>query len=268
MQLVPKYLLNNSVSLTANLAGEVTEYRTVYQRNINVYRGIDTSIQFNVLNADQKPVSILNIYTPKFKLYDENNRLIVERDGTVLETSTPSKVGHFSVTISENDLLNIPSQYLSYSVFLQKTSDNSKTILHSGTNFDAKGTIFVSKDEFPGPLDSTSVTTFTQDQGASDIFYSENIPAQPAINGNSALHTVAYYLDGAEGDIVIQGTLENNPTVSTFWVDIDTFTATTSDTLKYVNFNGVYSNLRIKHTSTVQVNSVYQNKITKVLVRN
>ena len=161
MQLVPKYLLNNSVSLTANLAGEVTEYRTVYQRNINVYRGIDTSIQFNVLNADQKPVSILNTYTPKFKLYDENNRLIVERDGTVLETSTPSKVGHFSITISENDLLNIPSQYLSYSVFLHKTGDNSKTILHSGTNFDAKGTIFVSKDEFPGPLDSTSVTTFT-----------------------------------------------------------------------------------------------------------
>ena len=107
MQLVPKYLLNNSVSLTANLAGEVTEYRTVYQRNINVYRGIDTSIQFNVLNADQKPVSILNTYTPKFKLYDENNRLIVERDGTVLETSTPSKVGHFTVTISENDLLNL-----------------------------------------------------------------------------------------------------------------------------------------------------------------
>ena len=90
MQLVPKYLLNNSVSLTANLAGEVTEYRTVYQRNINVYRGIDTAIQFNVLNADQKPVSILNIYTPKFKLYDENDRLIVERDGTCLLYTSPS----------------------------------------------------------------------------------------------------------------------------------------------------------------------------------
>ena len=268
MQLVPKYLLNNSVSLTANLAGEVTEYRTVYQRNINVYRGIDTAIQFNVLNADQKPVSILNIYTPKFKLYDENDRLIVERDGTVLETSTPSKVGHFSVTISENDLLNVPSQYLSYSVFLQKTGDNSKTILHSGTNFDAKGTIFVNKDEFPGPLASVAVTTFTQDQSESDVFLSENIPAQPAINGNSALHTVAYYLDGAEGDIVIQGTLDNNPSSSTFYVDIDTYTATSSDTLHYVNFNGVYSNLRIKHTSTVKVDNVFQNKITKVLIRN
>ena len=153
-------------------------------------------------------------------------------------------------------------------MFLHKTGDNSKTILHSGTNFDAKGTIFVNKDEFPGPLASVAVTTFAQDQSESDVFLSENIPAQPAINGNSALHTVAYYLDGAEGDIVIQGTLDNNPSSSTFYVDIDTYTATSSDTLHYVNFNGVYSNLRIKHTSTVKVDNVFQNKITKVLIRN
>ena len=106
MQLVPKYLLNNSVSLIANLAGEVTEYRPVYTRNINVVRGIDNTIQFNVLNADQKAVSILNTYTPKFKAYDENNRLVVERDGTVIETATTKK-GHFTVTITENDLLNL-----------------------------------------------------------------------------------------------------------------------------------------------------------------
>ena len=110
-----------------------------------------------------------------------------------------------------------------------------------------------------------SVTNIHSGSKETDIF----IPKYSVQSPNGIrIHTVAYYLDGAEGDIVIQGTLENSPTVSTFWVDIDTFTATSSDTLKYVNFNGVYSNLRIKHTSTVQVDSVYQNKITKVLVRN
>ena len=89
MQLVPKYLLNNSVSLIANLAGEVTEYRPVYTRNINVVRGIDSTIQFNVLNADQKPVSILNTYTPKFKLFDENNSVTdqIAVDGGVADVS-------------------------------------------------------------------------------------------------------------------------------------------------------------------------------------
>lgn len=261
MQLVPKYLLNNSVTLTANLAGEITEYRAVYQRNINVVRGIDNTIQFNVLNADQKPVSILNIYTPKFKLYDENNRLIVERDGTIIETTTPSKVGHFTVTISESDLLNVKSQYLHYSVFLQNNTDNTKTILHSGTNFENKGTMFVSSQEFPGPLNSYSVTTFTEENPSSGIFLSEIVTAEPTINGNSALHTVAYYLDSAEGDIIVQGTLDNQPNSHTFWYDIDTTTALSTDTIKYINFNGVYNHLRFKHTLTA-------GSITKVLIRN
>jgi len=261
MQLVPKYLLNNSVNLTANLAGEIVEYRTVYQRNINVVRGIDNTIQFTVLNADQKTISILNIYTPKFKLYDENNRLIVERDGTVIETSTPSKVGQFTVTITENDLLNIKSQYLKYTTYLQKNSDNSRVILHSNTNFTNKGTIYVSDESFPGPLESYSITTFTEENPDSGIFLSETITAEPTINGNSALHTLAYYLENAVGDIIVQGTLDNQPSGNTFWSDIDTFTASSADTLKYVNFNGVYNYLRIKHTLS-------SGAITKVLIRN
>ncbi len=261
MQLVPKYLLNNSVTLTANLAGEITEYRSVYQRNLNLVRGIDNVIQFNVLNADQKPVSILNTYTPKFQLYDESNRLIVEKDGTVIETSTPSKVGHFTVTISENDLLNVKSQYMHYTVYISKDSDASKTILHSGTNFTNKGIVYVSTEEFPGPLNSYSISTFTEDNPSSGVFLSETVTAEPTINGNSALHTVAYYLDEAVGDIVVQGTLDNQINGATYWSDINTFTATDSDTIKYVNFNGVFSHLRFKHTLS-------SGSVTKILVRN
>tara|TARA_B110000305_G_scaffold75614_1_gene84854 strand:- start:10941 stop:11726 length:786 start_codon:yes stop_codon:yes gene_type:complete len=261
MQLVSKYLLNNNVTLTANLAGEITEYRSVYQRNLNIAKGIDNPIQFNVLNADQKPVSILNTYTPKFQLYDENNRLIVSRDGTVIETSTPSKVGHFTVTIAENDLLNIKSQYMHYTVYLQKNSDSTKTILHSGVNFENKGTVYISTEEFPGPVDSYSVTTFIEDNPGSGVFVSETVTAEPTINGNSALHTVAYYLDEAVGDIVVQGTLANQIDGNTFWTDINTFASTDANNLKYVNFNGVYSYLRFKHTLT-------SGSVTKILIRN
>ena len=88
MQLTYRYLATNKSVLIADLTNNITEYRPVYTRNINVVRGIDNTIQFNVLNADQKAVSILNTYTPKFKAYDENNRLVVERDGTVIETAT------------------------------------------------------------------------------------------------------------------------------------------------------------------------------------
>ena len=67
MQLVQRYLLNSNVLLTADVAGNITEYKALYSRRLNIYRGIDNKITFQVLNADQKPVSILNTYTPNFK---------------------------------------------------------------------------------------------------------------------------------------------------------------------------------------------------------
>ena len=62
----------------------------MYQRTMKVYRGIDNVLTFEIKNPDQKPVSILNTYTPKFVMFDANNKMIVERDGTIKETSTPS----------------------------------------------------------------------------------------------------------------------------------------------------------------------------------
>jgi hypothetical protein len=62
MQLIYRYLVNNKVLLTADLAGEITEYKSVYQRNIKIYRGIDNLITFQINNADQKPISIETIH--------------------------------------------------------------------------------------------------------------------------------------------------------------------------------------------------------------
>ena len=89
MQLTYRYLATNKSVLIADLTNNITEYRPVYQRNMTVYRGIDNVLTFEIKNPDQKPVSILNTYTPKFVMFDENNKMIVERDGTVKETSTP-----------------------------------------------------------------------------------------------------------------------------------------------------------------------------------
>jgi hypothetical protein len=80
MQLIPRYLVKNRTTILANEAGFITEYKPVYQRHINVYRGIDNVLDFKVLNADQKPIDITN-YTPKFQAFDENKLLVAEYDG-------------------------------------------------------------------------------------------------------------------------------------------------------------------------------------------
>ena len=112
MQLIYRYLVNNKVLLTVDLAGEITEYKSVYQRNIKIYRGIDNLITFQLNNADQKAISIDTEYTPTFYMYDENNVLVVTKQGTIIETQDSSvytNKGQFTITLTENDLLDLKS---------------------------------------------------------------------------------------------------------------------------------------------------------------
>lgn len=269
MQLVQRYLLNSTVLLTADLAGNVTEYKHLYQRRLNIYRGIDNKISFQVINADQKSVSILGTYTPKFKMFDENTRLVVEKEGTILETSTPNNVGMFTVLITENDLLNLQSQFLNYTIELVDSTNNERILTYSNSHFESKGSVYLDASEIPGPLNSYSVNSLSQESDGSNVFLSEAITAEPAINGNEALHTTAFYLNSADGNITVQATLDAQITSSTDWSDVAEITVTSSDKLRYVNFNGVYSYIRIKHTTNkVDIEEDYDNDVTKILVRN
>ena len=256
--LIPRYLVNNKITLVANGDGFVTEYRPVYQKQIEVFKGIDNTLEFRVLNADQKPLNIQN-YTPKFVAFDENNKLVIEHDGTVLDDSSDTR-GKFKVIITENDLLNVPAQFLTYNTFLVD-STNSKTLTYAYSHFDANGIIKISKDAFPSPADSLSVTTFTEVED--DIWTTEGINAEPAINGNEALHTAAFYSNGYIGDVTIQATLDNQLTSTNNWADVATVTFTGNETDPVPqNYTGVFNYVRFRTTTDPA------NKITKILVRN
>ena len=41
MQLLPRYLCNNTTTVIADMAGFITEYRPVYSKQLQVYKGID-----------------------------------------------------------------------------------------------------------------------------------------------------------------------------------------------------------------------------------
>ena len=115
----------------------------------------------------------------------------------------------------------------------------------------------------PGPLATYEVTQFQETSVNSDEWVSESITAQPAINGNEALHTAAVYTDGYTGDVIVQATLDNQVSDGTTWATVSTLTFTGSETQPTpVNFNGVYSYLRFKTDADPA------NTITKVLVRN
>ena len=100
MQQVSRYLLSNHTVVVLDDTGNLTEYSKVYQRNLKIAKGIDNVITFEVKNHDQKPVSILNTYTPYVEVFTEDNVLLKKYIGTIKETTTPSYKGQFTITIS------------------------------------------------------------------------------------------------------------------------------------------------------------------------
>ena len=175
--------------------------------------------------------------------------------GTNITFQTLIKKGAFTITITENDLLNIDSQYLSYAVYLAD-ANNAKTLVYTNTDFTSNHNIYVDDNTFPGPADTYSVSAFT-DQ------YTEAINAQPALNGNTALHTAAVYTDSYVGDVKVQATLDNQITADSNWSNVATLSFDGTETEpKPVNFNGVFNYIRFYASADPT------NLISKILVRN
>jgi hypothetical protein len=257
MKLIPRYLVNNKIEIVANEAGFATEYKPVYQRHISVYRGIDNTLQFKLLNADQKPINT-SLYTPRFVAFDENDNMVIDRDCIVLDDGSSTTKGLFQTTITENDLLSIKQQYFSYAVYLVD-STNTKKLTYVNSHHGNNGVIYISGQVFPGAKEPYQINTFTQE---GEVWYSETITAEPALNGNEALHTAAIYTDEYIGDVTIEATLENQITGTTSWAPVTTVSINSATAPIAVNFNGVFNFLRFKSSTNPS------NAITKILVRN
>ena len=261
MQLTPRYLVDNRSIIIANESGFITEYRPVYKNQLQVYKGIDNVLQFKLLNADQKPIDLAN-YTPKFQAFNEDKKLIIEHQGTQVTSdgSTPIK-GLFEITITANDLLNYKEQYVSYNIHLLDSNSNP-VITYSDSHFGNNGIIKISSEAFPGPANNKELTFTSATEIDNEFVLDGTVNAEPGINGNEALHTMAVYSDSFAGDLTVQATLDNQPTNQTNWADITTVSFTGNETQpKPINFNGVYSYFRFK-TNAIPTSNF------KVLVRN
>ena len=261
MQLTPRYLVNNTTIVLLNESGFTVEYRPVYTRQLKVYRGIDNALQFRLLNPDQKPVVITG--TPVFVAFDEEQSQVLKYECDVLDDgSSIATRGLFTVTISENDLLNIKQQYLNYNVYLENTSN---TLTYADRDFNSSGIIFVDGRAFPGPKNNIEITDFhfVNNTWVAGNMDSNRVTADPGLNGNDALHTVAVYTNGYVGNLKIQATLDAQITGINNWTDLKTIAFTGNESEPAIhNINGVYAFLRFEFDTDPT------DTVDKILVRN
>jgi len=265
MQTVSRYLLNNLVIV--GITGYHGRNPVVYDRRIKLYKGVSNPLSFTFKNEDQKAQDI-TAKTFEFNLIDsETKQSVVTRNLTILDDgSTITTKGTASVTVTEGDLLTLDAKFYNYAI-REVAADNTRTVTFADSFYNAAGTIEVLDGAYPDFLDSTEVNNFTSTTGPLDNT-SGAIDANPGINNNVALHTIAVYTKSFSGSLRIQGTMVSTP------ADTDYFNITatgesspiafsSSTAVSYYNFTGVYENVRFSWSN----DSGNTGRIDKILYR-
>ena len=265
MQTVSRYLLNNLVIV--GITGYHGRNPVVYDRRIKLYKGVSNPLSFTFKNEDQKAQDI-TAKTFEFNLIDsETKQSVVTRNLTILDDgSTITKKGTASITVTEGDLLTLDAKFYNYAI-REVAADNTRTVTFADSFYNAAGTIEVLDGAYPDFLDSTEVNNFTSTTGPLDKT-SGAIDANPGINNNVALHTIAVYTKSFSGSLRIQGTMVSTP------ADTDYFNITatgesspiafsSSTAVSYYNFTGVYENVRFSWSN----DSGNTGRIDKILYR-
>jgi chloramphenicol O-acetyltransferase len=105
----------------------------VYSKILKVVKGVDTVLEFQFLNQDQKPINLENT-TLTFKLISENTLLMSK----ILTIVTPSK-GKASITLSNSDLSAIETQRANYSI--QRVFNSLTELAYVDENAGTQGVI-------------------------------------------------------------------------------------------------------------------------------
>ena len=251
MQNLPIYLYNNQLDVILDLDADIRGVnRVMYQRDLNIQKGIKNQVRIQFKNSDQKRIQIYNTQTFVFSMFDSaSQRLVVEKPLTVLDAATTSTRGLATLTLTESDTMDLDKTSYKYSVKMLD-SDGSYVPAYSNTYYGVSGTLNIQNDVYPVLQPSQTVTDFQKSFNAATNLYehkSGNIYAYPEFNGNTALHTAAMYMTAFRGTVYVQGTLSNTPDSTGKYATLETRTYTGFTGIDYVNFNGVFTYVRFMY---------------------
>lgn len=269
MQKLPVFQYANRFSVILDSDNIRGVNNVMYQRKIIFQKGLKNKVRIEFKNSDQKPVNI-STGTFFFRMFSTDSvmpfqpkQLEVIDDGI-----TTSTRGLAILTLSESDTLDIAPQNYSFDI-TSLDADGSYTPTYANTYYGVSGTAEIRDDVQPFLTESVSTDQFgayrdspkdrsgvTQPQWWT--FSSGSLQANPALNTNSGLQTLAFYLDGFKGHIDIYGTLQNDPSGEgngneqyALLTSINYSTKVTG--VRYLNITGNYTNLKVKYVPDADV---------------
>jgi hypothetical protein len=200
----------------------------VYQRIVKIYNGIDNTIEFDIKNADQKRIELVTapvINNIEMNIMDASGQALANSPYTV--TPHPTLKGIASVTIPQNDLVNLTDQYLTYSVTANKNGND--VILYGDSRFGATGKIELIGNAMPTFRNDRVYSTFTAeiDLSGHPTYHSSAIPA--TFYEAVKTETISFDVDlkGFTGSVWLEATKQSTITAEAWkgapYVDSYTF---------------------------------------------
>lgn len=280
MQKLPVYLYTNLFEVILDLDNNRGIHQTMYQRPIKVQKGVKNTIQLQFKNSDQKKVGVygLQFYLNVFD--KEDRKLVLKKPLTIIDnasTTTNALKGLAEVVLSETDTLDLASKTYNFSI-VKEDLDGSYSPAYANTYYDVEGLIELREDVYPRLLPSTELIganftrVFNSDQNKMQWeWYSGLI--RPQVQSSSYLHTVARYFTNFKGEVIVEATCENSPGFFGNYAVVHRKTYTGFTGVDYVNFNGIFTGVRVKYipakNPATQLNNetTYSGTFDKILYR-
>ena len=251
MQVLPVYLYPNNYDVILDLDPTTRGVNQVmYQHELKIQKGIKNKVRIQFKNSDQKRITVSNTGTYVFSMFDAiNQRLLIQKELEVLDDGfTTSTRGQAVLSLSESDTIDLDRSSYQFSVKYQDPTDGTYLPAYSNTYYGMAGTVQLMQDVYPVLQPSQEIVSLLKSFNQGTMLYehkSGNIYAYPEFNSNSALHTVAMYMTKFKGTVHVQGTLSNQPDSYGKYFTIDSRTYTGFSGVDYMNFNGVYTYIRL-----------------------
>ena len=257
MQKISTYLYPNRVQLLADLASFNVEYTNVYQRIVKIYNGIDNTIEFDIKNADQKRIDLTTLTNIEMNVMDASGQALPNSPYTAELTSLK---GIATVTIPQEDLVDLTSQFFKYSVSCIK--DGQDTLLYADSRFGAVGTIELVGSAMPEFRDSRVYESFTAEIDLKGIptWHTSAIPAKFYEAVPTSVLSFDIELQGFVGSVWVEATKSSTISVESFkqGAYLRSFTATVdAPATTTVAFNDVligdFSYFRVSYSTPISM---------------
>lgn len=245
----------------------------MYHSEIKIFRGVDNVIEFSLKNSDRQPVKLFNYSFKVIVTNPYNGQLML----TKYLYNVDEQKGKYSLKLTPGDIQEWSAGFYQFCV-LKIDECGDEELFFTTLDQDVTGRFELIDKPFPAFTPSHLIVPedFTQIQFDSNIVTNQNFwvtsrfPGDAQKNFSDGLHTFSILTDNFSGMFWIEGSLEENPVLSSDWFNIpvdgisDVIQFTNSSQLDVFNFEANLVWVRFKY----QPMPYQTGKIAKIWFKN